>query len=172
MITIEAEMAGTVNEVGTLVEHLRLAVENHRRLYIGTSREGFVLEQGRSFTPQPYRPEDWGFKGVPKRCFANSYALVRQHPDKLRYAEGYCLLEKFPHQILHAWAIDSQDRVVDPTLASGVQDYYGVVFDTGYVRWITRDGSRGVALIDNHADDFPLLTGEHTHWMPRDTQGF
>ena len=167
MSTTGLEMAETENSPGSLVEHLRLAVDFKRGQYSGKSQEQFVLEHGRSFTPQSYRLADWGFKGVPKRCFANTYALVKQHPDKLRSVEGYGLLEQFNIAIPHAWAIDSQDRVIDPTLVSGVRDYYGVVFDTGYVRRINRDGRRGVAMIDNDADDFPLLTGSHLDWMPK-----
>lgn len=167
MSTTGLEMAGTVNSPGSLVEHLRLAVDFKRGQYSGKSQEQFVLEHGRSFTPQPYRLEVWGFKGVTKRCFANTYELVKQHPDKLRYVEGYCIPPQFNIPIPHAWAIDSQDRVIDPTLVSGVRDYYGVVFDTGYVRRINRDGRRGVAMIDNDADDFPLLTGSLVDWMPK-----
>ena len=169
MSTTGLEMAETVNSPGSLVEHLRQAVDFKRQHYSGKSQEQFVLEHGRSFTPQPYRLADWGFKGVPKRCFANTYALVKQHPDKLRYVEGYCIPPQFNIAIPHAWAIDSQDRVIDPTLVSGVRDYYGVVFDIGYVKLISRDGRRGVAMIDNKADGLPLLTGEHADWKPKGT---
>lgn len=52
---------------------------------------------------------------TPTYCFQNTAILVRRRRG-LRYCEGYVIRNSFPFPIHHAWAIDANDRVIDPTL--------------------------------------------------------
>jgi hypothetical protein len=52
---------------------------------------------------------------TPHACFANAAYLVGRR-RALRYCEGFVLHSGLPIPIHHAWAIDAQNRVVDPTL--------------------------------------------------------
>jgi hypothetical protein len=85
--------------------------------------EAFALKHGRFFEaqplPKPYR------RGEMKRCFANTAELVKRHPD-LTYCEGWCVAMIACH---HAFAVDPQGRVVDPTWDEPERClYFGVPF--------------------------------------------
>jgi hypothetical protein len=88
-------------------------------------REMFVLEHGVECIAQPL-PK--GIKrGVPKLCFANARSLVKRR-KRLTYCEGFMLTPRvrfFPFH--HAWAIDEERRVIDPTI-EGPEDcgYIGI----------------------------------------------
>lgn len=130
--------------------------------------EEFVLHNGRSFEPMPF-PSKYRYRGYHaemKACYRNAYLLARHHPDDLRYAEGYAIAcdgSNFP--FMHAWCVDREDRVVDPTWGTGI-DYFGVIFDMDYAaQVITAKGEYGV--LDNWKQHFPLLNGEHTDWRPK-----
>ena len=95
------------------------------------SLEGILLAHGRSFIPQA-RPA-----GVPKmtdkECFNNAWQLCERHPE-YRYVEGYATSE-IPIPLLHAWCIDAQDRVIDPTWPDPANyTYFGLVLDPMFCR--------------------------------------
>jgi hypothetical protein len=54
-------------------------------------------------------------KMTEKYCFDNVSKLVGRRTG-LRYCEGYIARDDFPIPIHHAWAIDWENRVIDPTL--------------------------------------------------------
>ena len=60
---------------------------------------------------------------------------------------------------MHAWCVDQQDRVVDPTWPHGVA-YFGIVFRWDYMLWITLKKDTFGILSDLEAAQ-GLLTGEH-----------
>jgi hypothetical protein len=83
-------------------------------------------------------------KMTEKYCFDNTAKLVRRRTG-LRYCEGYVVRDGFPISIHHAWAIDWENRVIDPTL--GEPERYAYL---GYPvalakrkRWLSR-GSESV----------------------------
>ena len=64
---------------------------------------------------------------MPGHVFANATMLAAYH-NELRYVEGLAYsFESGTNQLRHhAWCVDTQDRVVDPTWGNGIA-YFGVV---------------------------------------------
>jgi hypothetical protein len=71
----------------------------------------FLIQHARFWTVQSYpsnlRPM------VPQQCFDNAYRMARKYG--WRYVEGYALGILPVH---HAWVVDHDDRVIDPTWAT------------------------------------------------------
>jgi hypothetical protein len=76
-------------------------------------REEFVLRCGIDCFAQPL-PKGYRL-GIPKMCFRNAWFVVRRRPA-LRYCEGFVSHRYLPFPIHHGWAIDAENRVIDPTL--------------------------------------------------------
>jgi hypothetical protein len=74
-----------------------------------------------------------GRRGIPKSCFENAFHLA--HEDKsLTYVEGKACCFGVP--LDHAWCVNSEGVVVDPTIVNGhdrMSDYFGVPLQTKYV---------------------------------------
>lgn len=88
--------------------------------------ERFVLRNGQVFEGRK-RPKGYR-RGTPKECFSNSARLVQKDLFGLRYVEGYVISKDLPIPILHAWAIDAEDRVIDVTIKEPEKhEYMGVV---------------------------------------------
>lgn len=75
--------------------------------------EEFLVQAGIECHAQPL-PDKYP-PMMPKACFDNIAYLVR-YRRSLRYCEGYVTHSGFPIAVHHAWAIDNDDRVIDPTL--------------------------------------------------------
>lgn len=122
--------------------------------------EDFVLREGREFQAVPL-PSN--IPAMQKRqCFYNCTMLALEHPE-LTYVEGYgCNM--IP--TMHAWCIDAQGRVVDPTwdYREGL-NYYGVAFSRDYLRQVYGGKDKKFyGLIDSPETGWPLLTGRHTQF--------
>jgi len=94
----------------------------------------FMLEYGREYAVGPDTFK--GPRGEPKNCFGNATHLAAKNPT-LTYVEGVVASHGIP--IAHAWCVDANDIVVDPTIVNGkkMSGYYGVPFLTDYVRRAT-----------------------------------
>ena len=120
----------------------------------------FMLENGRDYE---YGPASFaGPRGEPKQCFMNATHLALNDPA-LTYVEGKVGLI-IP--IDHAWCIDADGMVVDPTLAPAVADgsfdrvsgYFGVPFRTEYLRKaIFRNNNYGLLDIMSAPKTLPTL---------------
>lgn len=111
----------------------------------------FLLQRGRWFAPHPFPPRlQRGQLGL---CFQNAFILAVRSRGRLRYCEGIAA-GIIPME--HAWCIDADDRVVDPTWRDddGV-GYIGVVVPLDAVRAVRKRGTTS-ALFDWQAH-FPLL---------------
>ena len=89
--------------------------------------EDLLLQLGQPYQPAP-RPKGIR-KGRIKMCFMNSYRLS---DSGLFYCEGLAMANKVPIPVHHAWCIDQDERVVDPTWNHGTA-YFGVCFTHEYV---------------------------------------
>ena len=99
--------------------------------------------------------------GRPRECFRNAATLALRKPDIYMYVEGYAVNRWIAmHTVAHAWCINSDNFVVDPTWDEGTE-YYGVPFRHDYLRRVLKAGSDD-GLIDNPEMDFPLVTGAHS----------
>lgn len=115
------------------------------------SYEDFVLKNGREWTITANSFK--GKRAKAKDCYRNAYQLTLG--KGLTYCEGWAL-HVIP--IEHAWCIDDQGNVVDPTWSSG-ESYFGVAFKTSAVlRAATETGVYG--LFGDYKRKHPILRGE------------
>jgi hypothetical protein len=103
----------------------------------------FVARYGRNYEPRAL-PTRFAYR-TPKRCFDNAYRLVSKAKG-LRYVEGYIALKAlYMVPVHHAWAIDSKDRVIDPTIREPLGwEYCGVPIDLVEVALHRRPDGLGV----------------------------
>jgi len=117
----------------------------------------FVERHGRFFEPQAF-PKSYR-RGKLSLCFANSYRMAIRH--KLTYVEGYALGETGMCH-LHAWCIDTEGRVLDPTWRTA-DAYFGIPFQTRYLLAVIKDRETRLGenayfgLLDDCQAGFPLM---------------
>ena len=106
-------MTSPLLTVPTLRTMLADTVTNWSRLGAPALCERFVLRNGWVLKgrklPKSYE------RGPPKNCFQNAADLAARNRTRLRYVEGYAMRNRLLFPTLHAWCIDSKDRVIDPT---------------------------------------------------------
>lgn len=102
----------------------------------GISVEAFLLDYGQEFDANP--TPDWVELMTPKMCFMNAYVLadewhgglLGEDISELFYCEGYVFSSGLPIPIHHAWLIDANGTLVEPTLIDRTDEeevtYFGV----------------------------------------------
>ena len=105
----------------------------------------FILEHGYFYDEMS--PLHASFKrGALGDCYMNAGRAAWDNPD-LRYVEGYAVPGTVAFPMMHAWLIDLDGRVIDPTWANGAA-YFGVVIPSdAYSECLMRLGYWGV--LDN-----------------------
>ena len=105
---------------------MRLAVWDH-------TPSKFLLDHGRDYAIGQHSfalP-----RGEIKQCYMNAAHLALELPH-LTYVEGKVACHGLA--IDHAWCVDEEGLVVDPTIRDGhdghISDYYGVPFKPDYLR--------------------------------------
>lgn len=90
-------------------------------------RSGFLLEHGREFdlTGAVVDPG-----GKPKECYHNCL-IASMRFDDLTYCEGFATVHDFP--VHHAWLVDADGRLHDPTWTTVGDVYFGVAFAARFV---------------------------------------
>ena len=121
----------------------------------------FLHTYGRLFSAQPL-PK--GIRcGRPQVCFANSYRLLKRHGKRLglAYAEGFAVSLIVRHAALHAWCVDRDGNVFDPTWNVGAA-YLGVALKTEYVmgeiKRREKSGNLYYGFLDDWRNKYPLIT--------------
>jgi hypothetical protein len=110
----------------------------------GHEHQRYVAAYGQEFIAQPLpanvKP------GTPRECYKNASLLVMQRPD-LTYAEGFATTpETGGLAFLHAWAVDKNNNVVDPTWQHPEHSrYFGVKYDrSAYLQYLYKAKLYGV----------------------------
>lgn len=96
------------------------------------SIEKLILQFGQAHV---IKAKNSRFKGSPKICYKNCYEVMKKHPD-LTYCEGYAFDNAVPFVFNHAWLINAQGEVIDPTWRDADSKnaaYFGVAFKRDYV---------------------------------------
>ena len=119
--------------------------------------QDFVLQNGTEFSS----PEPFPNLMEPKQCFCNAATLMLINEQRYVYCEGYAT-SIIP--VDHAWVLDTwTDEIVDPTWAEPGIEYFGIAFNTQYVRRrLCKNEVYG--LIDTYWDNFELLRDTTTEW--------
>jgi hypothetical protein len=120
--------------------------------------EDFVLHHGRYWRGQPL-PENYR-AGKMGRCGINATRLARRRAD-LIFVEGYAVpFNPVGTELLgplgHAWVVDGEGRVIDPTWPAGAREYFGVPFRHAYVARLCAKSPQST-LIERWREEFPLL---------------
>jgi hypothetical protein len=134
--------------------------------YVYSCIEDFLLHHGTFFTPHPLqlplKPMRLG------QCFENAYRLASRAPNAYHYVEGLALsIVSTPH----AWVIDRQGTVIDPTWTDGMlgTSYCGVELSLDVVRESRRHGS--LTVLADLRRRHPALTGADVFasdaWFPK-----
>lgn len=91
----------------------------------------FLLDNGRTWAAQML--PDWVEKGPKRQCFMNAGLLALSYPE-LTYVEGLALSATVPIPLSHAWVVDADGRVMDPTWDTPEAcQYFGLAFRTEYL---------------------------------------
>lgn len=129
---------------------------HHQPYWKYNSFEELILDCGveMSYAPLPNNID----RGSPKNCYYNCFELLREHPD-LTYCEGYAMSEDLPLPLFHAWLIDEDGNVIDPTWKSG-DAYFGVPFNTEWFinLLVSRNREDCLAVFEsNYLEKYSLL---------------
>ena len=90
------------------------------------------------------------FKGKLGSCFQNCYQALWKHRE-LSYCEGFAIDNKLPIAVSHAWLVNDNSEVIDPTWVGkkfGGSTYFGVVFNKNFVREIA-EKTKHYGVLDN-----------------------
>jgi hypothetical protein len=131
-------------EQAIIMSAIRNYLEQCVALWPDQSVMRFLLEEGRDY---PTGPETYaGPRAKAQACFTNATELALTKRG-LTYVEGKIACHGVP--IDHAWCIDTNGVVVDPTITDNhdghVGEYFGVPFRLAYVMTAARiNGFHGV----------------------------
>lgn len=109
-------------------------------------RVRLLLKYGHAFEASPL-PDDVSVMQE-RCCYLNSYTLAVDQPERFTYFEGYAsTLRGNGWGTAHAWCIDRQRRVADPTWANFASDrpgaYLGLAIPLAVVKPYATVESRG-----------------------------
>lgn len=119
-------------------EYLEMMISLNPKAHADSgTAHGYLFEHGKDCGPQHAPPEDIELPSrEPKMCYVNAYLLADRHPERFSYVEGYAIAI-IPVQ--HAWCMDRQGHVIDPTPHWGKgKDYFGIEFSLPTLHAIQR----------------------------------
>lgn len=140
--------------VKTFLEQISKQIGDRKDLKY-SSIEDFVLKEGQGFKEKAGNVKT----GQMGECFKNAFKLWESDRRKFDYVEGYAVVGNLPVPVLHAWCVDKEGVVYDPTWKDG-RGYYGVKLKDEYI-YRTLVARKKYGIIDNIEERFPILTGKH-----------
>lgn len=91
-----------------------------------------LLNHGRVYRPCLQNPK-WLSVGHSGICFKNATVYALERGDVV-YTEGYAIDPSFPVPVQHAWLVDTDDKVIDPTWTDNKGHvYFGMAFRRSFV---------------------------------------
>ena len=123
----------------------------------------FVLKNGKQWQNGHALPKDVE-PMKEKQCFMNA-AKMATESERFIYCEGYAL-SIIP--VMHAWCLDKDGNVIDPTWASlpfeKGREYFGIAIKTSYVIHYFLETERCGSLIDAWQTDWKMLHDDPKLW--------
>jgi hypothetical protein len=164
--TTKGDHPVTTEKTNPIPAMLRQEISQWTRLGHHSLLQRYLLARATEHVSQPL-PKKYA-RGQKRECYRNAIKLAKRYPKVLRYAEGYGFSNGTPILIHHAWAVDAENRVVDPTWDEpALSFYFGRVFTLDEWERET-DRSGGMCVLDtgtglNHVfmfADVPGLQGD------------
>jgi len=160
----ETFLAGYLHIVAQAGNTPSVAVRMRDQGFAYTTPEAYVLAKGQLWHRQGWTLPDRVKLMTPKHCFDNAYRLATRRKG-LRYVEGYYATSILP--LPHAWCVDADGRVIDPTWRrldqppydADVPSYFGVVFPLEVVQ-AARTGSDNCSVLQDWEHGYPVLRRE------------
>jgi hypothetical protein len=129
----------------------------------------FLLKHGCRFAPSPY-PGHLPPPGRLKECYHNAGILAVT--EGLAYCEGYAAAKNLTTPVAHAWCLDLEGNVVEPTWPDGfARDYFGVAFKVAYVKQCAANREEFGILETDYLEDFKTLRSRPALWKFQITKG-
>ena len=126
--------------------------------------EELVLECGTVMEPKPL-PKNIK-RGQPRLCYANCQQLALKNRS-LTYVEGYAMAQGVSIPLQHAWLLDANGYVIDPTWETPGCYYLGIAFRTAWVKSIWNSRKQ-----KGRTDELSILQGNHLEEFSIFKQGF
>ncbi|MEG4007674.1 hypothetical protein QUA41_17440 [Microcoleus sp. Pol11C1] len=128
------------------------------------SFEELALECGRVMEPKPLpktiKP------GQPRLCYANCQQLALKNRN-LTYVEGYAMAQGVSIPLHHAWLLDANGYVIDPTWETPGCCYLGIPLATSWVKSIWNSRKQ-----QGRPDELSILQGNYLEDFSIFKQGF
>jgi hypothetical protein len=131
-----------LNEQADLIDRLNKCSD---LLYKSSYR--LVLDHGRPFSdriiPSPFRAK-------PRQCYQNCFKPLWRRKDWY-YCEGYAIDDDLNLAIAHAWLVNDNGQVIDPTWNDDSKGatYFGVVLQREYVFEIAKT-TKSYGILENY----------------------
>ncbi|MCY7385812.1 MAG: hypothetical protein LH628_25255 [Microcoleus sp. CAN_BIN18] len=122
--------------------------------------EELVLECGRVMEPKPL-PKIIK-QGQPRLCYANCKELALKNHN-LTYVEGYAMAQGVSIPLQHAWLLDTDGYVIEPTWEPPGCCYLGIPLATAWIKliWNSRKQKKCTdelsILQGNYLEDFSIF---------------
>ncbi|HBT70532.1 MAG TPA: hypothetical protein DEB63_22750 [Agrobacterium sp.] len=134
--------------LGRLVAFIRMNAEMER----GFGPAGALLRYAKTFEPADTNPV-WFTRGPAKQCFDNAAQVLLSRlaagDNSVRYAEGYAMDAELAIPMQHAWLVNADNKVIDPTCRDMADNlYFGIVFETSFVLDLLRIKQSAGILVD------------------------
>lgn len=127
--------------VDLVQDHLKFLAELEKDFGPATA----LLKFGQAFEATDERPA-WLKRGVAKQCYKNA-TQVMLNRDDVFYAEGFAIDLDMPIPLEHAWLVDANGHVIDPTWDRAEDHlYFGVVFERDAIQsaMVSNGGDAGI----------------------------
>lgn len=147
-----------------IIHRLRFDADRFESVIGGPGVARFLVDNGRAYDRIA---DELPKRGTPNVCYYNAISLALD--AGLTYVEGMAIFPGGQLLVEHAWCVDAEDQVHDPTWEQPGLAYFGVPFAIEYVRhrlyqqYETRNGLVG-SLISAGDDEFALLNGTAEGW--------
>jgi hypothetical protein len=134
------------------LERLVAFIQMNAEMERGLGPASALLRYAKTFEPADTNPA-WFTRGPAKQCFDNATQVLISRlaagDNSVRYAEGYAMDAELAIPMQHAWLVDADNKVIDPTWRD-VDDnlYFGIVFETSFVLDLLRIKQSAGILVD------------------------
>lgn len=134
------------------LERLVAFIQMNAEMERGFGPASALLRYAKTFEPADTNPA-WFTRGAAKQCFDNATQVLISRlaagDISVRYAEGYAMDAELAIPMQHAWLVDADNKVIDPTWRDVADNlYFGIVFETSFVLDLLRIKQSAGILVD------------------------